>query len=728
MKKVNTMRSERRMLSKINRFCLLALFISSMLFSISALLSVPRAYAGSCKLGVVLPLSGDLAGIGNNLLNAVKLSADKMKAEKGIEFELVVRDDRNDPAEAEKVAKELVNDPGLVGIVGHYYSSTAMGAAKVYDQAKIPVLCVYASDQELTKSSRYIFSMNYSNKTQSEYMAVYLKELLKKDNILVINNNDAYGISLRDSFLEKTRRLGLKVYKHLEYDHHKKFEDDYISTSLPDKEANKNIGAVAVFSHSESGIKLVKQLRDHGIQALIIGPNTWFTDQFFNPKLIPEEQTANVYITAPFLWEVGNYRAFSFSEDYRRRFAEAANITAPVCYDAILLFASAVKDKGAARESIRDYFDNLTWQKSVPGITGNIYFNKDRMADRDVFLSEIKDGRFKVNYVQLGEPREPYVFKEKDERLQKGSLIEVDGKLYHWIDVVFVGVDFFRVNDVNMQKMSFDIEFYLWYKWMGNSIDVSQMDILNAFTGTSTLIKEDLSKPVKYKCFRYKGSYVKPFDLSSFPYDTQELPITVGHKSKNSTHLMLVTDSRHMTHEALKEIYPQEWTYVGKNFSSGLHRQDSTFGDPDYRLGSGYKSKIYFSTATVFITLKRIIFPYLFNIFLPLAIILFIAILIIYIPTEQIVLRLQLSMTALLSIIVYHLAQKNSLPKVGYLMKVDWYFIIAYCFILSVIFLNIIVVRMVVRKNTEKAQKLNKCFVLGLIPLAILAFAIATFV
>jgi uncharacterized membrane protein YhdT len=85
-------------------------------------------------------------------------------------------------------------------------------------------------------------------------------------------------------------------------------------------------------------------------------------------------------------------------------------------------------------------------------------------------------------------------------------------------------------------------------------------------------------------------------------------------------------------------------------------------------------------------------------------------------------------MTALLSIIVYHLAQKNSLPKVGYLMKVDWYFIIAYCFILSLIFLNIIVVRKVLQKDNEGAQKLNKWFTVGLVPIAILAYGIATLI
>ncbi len=711
------------------RFSKLAiLFLGFILFFAFSFLGAAHSFAETFKLAVVLPLSGDMAPIGDNLLKAVKFSAERMKADKGVDFELVVRDDKNDPEEARKVAEELVKDPKIVGVVGHYYSSTAMGAASIYDRAKLPVLCVFASDQRLTKSSPYMFSLNYSNQSQAEHMAIYLKEVFKTDNILMISNNDDFGISLSAGFKEKAERIGLKLFKHLEYDHHKKFGDDYIASSLPDKEANKGIGAVVVFSHTDSGIKLVKQLRGHGINAPLLGPNPWFTDKFLDPKVIPEEYTRNVFVATPFMWEVGNYRAFKFAEDFKQKFNEAPNLTAPMCHDAVLLFATAIKEKGDDKEKIRDFLQSMEWQTAAPGITGSVFFGKDRMTERDAYVCEIKDGRFKVNYVQLGQPREPYVFKEQEERLKKGFLIECDGKLYHWIDVVFVGVDFFRVNDVNMQRMSFDIEFYLWFKWMGAQVDVSQLEILNAFSGTSSLIKEDLSKPVKYKTLRYKGSYIKPFDLSRFPYDTQELPITIGHKSKNSTHIMLVTDSRHMAFEPVQEIYPQEWTYLNKNYSSGLHRMDSTFGDPDYRLGTGYKSRIYFSTVTVFMTLKRIIFPYLFNIFLPLAIILAIAVLIITIPIEQIVVRLQLSMTALLSIIVYHLAQKNSLPKVGYLMKVDWYFIISYCFILLVICLNIVIVRKVLHKENERAMKLNNRFIFALVPLALIAYAVATLI
>jgi ABC-type branched-subunit amino acid transport system substrate-binding protein len=702
-----------------------AIFCYVVIVAVCSLFGAGELFAAAYKLGVVLPLSGEFGKIGQNLLHAVELSVKNIAKDKTIDFKLVVKDDKNDPLEAEKVARELVADPELIGVIGHYYSTTALGAAKVYNDAKIPVLCVYASDQSVGKSSPYLFSMNISNQKQGEMIAVHLKQVFKKKNILLINNNNHFGLSLRDSFQAKASRLGINIVKHLEYDHAKKLSDDFIASALPDKSVNQKFDAVVVFSHSSSGVKLVKQLREHGIQAMIMGPNTFNSQGFLDENLISDEQTKNVFVTAPFLWEMGNERALAFRRDFEKKYKEEPNITAPACSDAVLMFVSAIEHAHVHREKIRSYFASLTWKTAVSGITGDLFFNKkDRMMDQDVFVTEIKDGRFKVHFHQLTKPHEPYVFKQKAQRLAQGYLVELDNQIYHKVDVVFVGLDFVRVNDVNMQKMTFDTEFHLWFKWMNDKINLNDIDIYNGISGSRVLLKEDLASPVKYRASHYKGSYINPFDLKNFPFDTQTLPITIGNRARNSTHLILVVDSKHMTHQPVKEIYPQEWRYVGKEFNAGLHRFDSTFGDSDYRMGKDYKSKIFFSTATVSITLKRIIFPYLFNVFLPLFVILLIMVFIFRIPVEQFALRFNLSMTSLLSVLVYHMTQKSALPRVGYLMALDYYFIVAYIFILTLIAFNVYVMIQVLDNKVEIVQRINKIFMRLFFPASILVFTL----
>jgi hypothetical protein len=51
------------------------------------------------------------------------------------------------------------------------------------------------------------------------------------------------------------------------------------------------------------------------------------------------------------------------------------------------------------------------------------------------------------------------------------------------------------------------------------------------------------------------------------------------------------------THKAITDIHPPEWTFISKKNATGLYRFASTFGDPDYREGANYKSKIYFASA-----------------------------------------------------------------------------------------------------------------------------------
>jgi len=707
---------------RIKRVSGVAVF--SFMIACCSLLFVGDLHA-AYQLGVVLPLSGEFEKIGKNLLHAAELSAEKIARDKGIQLKLVVKDDKNEPREAERVARELASDPALIGVIGHYYSSAALGAAPVYDAARIPALCIAASDRNVGKSGPYVFSMYYSNEKQAEMMAAHLTRVFRKKNVLMISSKDRFGTTLRDAFQAKAGRLGIRIAKRLEHDQAGPLAADFIASALPDRRENQQFDAVVVMSHAPQGLKLVKQLRKQGIRAMIMGPDSFNSPDFLDERLISEEDTKDVFVASPFLWEMGNDRALKFRREFRRTSGQEPHISAAACSDAVLMFASAIEKGNNDRKKIRDYFASLKWQTAVSGITGELFFNKeDRMMDRDVFLTEIKDGRFKVNYVQLTEPHEPYVFKEKKERLAKGYLVELDNRIYQWVDVVFVGLDFFRINDVNLQKMAFDAEFFLWFKWMSDKINVEEITILNASASSRALLKEDLGASVKYRAYRCKGSYVNSFNLEYFPFDRQSLPVTLGHKSKNSTHVMLVVDSRHMAFDPVQEIYPQEWTYVNKEHDAGMHRFDSTYGDPDYRLGKGYKSKIYFSTATVSVTLKRIILPYLFNTFLPLLVILLITVFIFRIPVEQFALRFNLSMTSLLSVLVYHLTQKSALPRIGYLMALDYYFIVAYMFVLTLIAFNVFAMTRVLEEKIEATQQLNNLFMKIFFPATIMVYTI----
>jgi ABC-type branched-subunit amino acid transport system substrate-binding protein len=724
-------------------------------------LASTEAMAKTHKIGVLAPLSGPKAEKGVPMKNAAALFAEQFNAQgTGDRVELVVRDDFDDPDKARAAAAEMVKDEALLAVIGHYYPDAAAATAKVFADAKVPMISPNVGNPAVFSGNPWAFAANVTDDAQGAFIAVYIKEVLKKDNVLVIHTTDPFGTALRDAFLDKAQRLGLKVAMTQGVEKDATLAKDWAATTFPDKAANEGVGIVAALTHSEIGLQFLPQLRDHGIKAPVMAANTWSNPKFLTA--LDEKYTADVYLTASFLWEIANDKASQFAKAYAKRYGERPSIAAAMTYDSMLLLTTAMTAKeGVAptRAGIRDALAAIEWQAAVDGVTGNLFFKNGRdkvaeyvgkylraakpdaapppppgdrtvqAAERDTFVSVMKDGRFKTASVQLTKPHEEYVLKELGERIGKGQVALIDYVPYHLIDVVFVGVDFIRINDVSVKDMQWDVDMFMWFKWGGPRLDpkdIEKIVAINAVKEQSALFKEDLAHSTKYRAYRKRLTLGAPFDLSTFPFDSQTLPLSIAHTNKNATHVMLVPDTRHMETAPITDIKPQEWIYLNRTVYSDLYRYQSTFGDPDYRMGKGYKSPIYFSTMNVDIEIKRMIKPYLFTFFLPLLIILGIILVILWVPIDQFAPRINASISGLVGVLVYHMSQKNSFPKVGYTMTADYYFLTAYAFVVAMIICIIFTQTQVSNGQKEAAKVWNRRLSYSAMLAAVLVYAAMT--
>jgi len=699
-------------------FILMFIFVSS------------SALAETYYIGLSLPISGTKAKEGRNMAKAVKMYIDKLNNAGGINgnrVKLIIRNDKDDPQTAREVAQQLAQNEKLLAVIGNFSSSAGKAAADIYDEAGIVNLSPFVSNPDVIGSSDWFFSMNYNDAVQGGFMAVCLKEVLEKDNVLVIHANDTYGIGLKDSFLKKAGAIGLGIFGVLTPEHGEEFLFDFMSNNLPDKNKNRAIDAVVIFTHMEAGKELIKQVRESGIDAMIMGPDT------FNEKTLlenmPEKYQEELFVTGPFSYDLAMVDANNFATQYAKQYGQPPTIAAAMSYDAALLLAGAIKEKGPDRKAIKDYLRGLDKKNSVKALTGYIYFDDIGAAKRDIYVGRAEDGRLRMAYVQLKAVEEDYILKNLAEWVKKGYVLVSDGVAYHIIDVVVVGADIFRINNVDVKDMSFDAEFFMWFKWLRDNVDVSQIDILNGVYSVSDVkyvLKEDLTKPVKYRCYRMKGTYMTPYDLRKFPFDTQFLPLLISDKVHSSTHIMLILDNMNMTRQPIMEIYPQEWGYAGRQDFSGLFQYNSTFGDPDYRV-RGQRRPIFFSIAYVNVIIKRMIVPYLLTLFAPLLIIVGITLVLFWIPIDDFGIRITSALTALLSVLVFQMSMGSKLPNVGYLIKADYYFIYAYFFIFGVIATNIFV-NFFRRIGKQKAAwLLDKFFYVIFIPLTMGYYLALTF-
>jgi branched-chain amino acid transport system substrate-binding protein len=106
------------------------------------------------KIGVHTSLTGGLADYGFAAAEALKIAAEDFSGFEvdGVvyDIELVIKDDKGEPAEAPVVAQQLV-DEGVVAVIGTLTSGAANAALPIYQAAGIPMISGSATAPDLTE-------------------------------------------------------------------------------------------------------------------------------------------------------------------------------------------------------------------------------------------------------------------------------------------------------------------------------------------------------------------------------------------------------------------------------------------------------------------------------------------------------------------------------------------------------------------------------------------------
>ncbi len=95
------------------------------------------------KIALVAPFEGRFAAVGYQAFPAMRIALREQIAAGGIggfQVEFVAYNDNADPAQAARMARNVVLDESVVAVIGHYRLDTTLAALAVYTQAGLPVI------------------------------------------------------------------------------------------------------------------------------------------------------------------------------------------------------------------------------------------------------------------------------------------------------------------------------------------------------------------------------------------------------------------------------------------------------------------------------------------------------------------------------------------------------------------------------------------------------------
>ncbi len=138
--------------------------------------SVPASAQDALKVGVILPLSGPAAGIGNENLEGMRYALSEMGGTvAGKKIELEVTDDQNSPNEALTQARRLVENDHVIAVIGTLNSAVALAIHPYTTREKVPyVTGGIAVDLTGARKSPYTFRASVAAGQVEPALARYL--------------------------------------------------------------------------------------------------------------------------------------------------------------------------------------------------------------------------------------------------------------------------------------------------------------------------------------------------------------------------------------------------------------------------------------------------------------------------------------------------------------------------------------------------------------------------
>jgi branched-chain amino acid transport system substrate-binding protein len=250
------------------------------------------------------------------------------------------RDDRADGGLAADIAREFVDDPQIIGVIGHLSSTAMVAAARVYD-GRLPSLSPSATSPDLSGVSSWMFRLNPSDSMTGRKLGEMARKVGRR-RVAIIYDNTSYGRGLVEPFLEG---LALTPVAMEPIDP----SGDSIDVNVASIARQKPDLIFAV--GTVSGPPVLKALRAHGIMVPVIAGDGW-------SGIETAMEVHDVSIALPFASSETRADAQRFVTAFRDRYHVEPDAYAALSYDAALALARAA-GQGRTRAGTREALASL---------------------------------------------------------------------------------------------------------------------------------------------------------------------------------------------------------------------------------------------------------------------------------------------------------------------------------------------------------------------------------
>lgn len=361
---------------KLNK--LLAFFLACVLL---LSLSVPMVVAEeTIKIGGIGVLTGPASLYGIAVQKGIDLYIEQLNAAGGIDgkkVEILWEDDQGDPTSAQQAYYKLVENDGVVAILGAVLTGATKAVAEAAEVDGIPVISASATAYEITTGRPSVFRTCFLDPFQAVMIARYIKEEGVASAAVLYDNGDEYSTGLYNAFKTECEALGVTITA----------AESAATADVDFKAQLTNIKATnpeAVFLpyYGAPAAYILKQAKEIGLDVKFYGADgiSNVIDSISDTSLL-----TSITYTDHFTDDADSEMAKNYMKSFEEKYGEKPTLAfSATAYDAALVLTNALKAAGtteyaAVVEAIKT--------SNVEGVTGNITFDDHNDPIKSVFFT-----------------------------------------------------------------------------------------------------------------------------------------------------------------------------------------------------------------------------------------------------------------------------------------------------------------------------------------------------
>lgn len=362
--------------------------MSKRLFAVAALLIVasmllaacggaaPAAEVKTIKIATQSPLSGDMSAVGVDIKRGAELGLEQMGASltaMGFKVELAPFDDQGNPDTGVANAKQIVSDPAILCVVGHYNSGVQIPSSEVYHTSGLANVSPANTNPKVTtrgylEVNRIVGRDDVQGVVGADFAA---KQGIK--SVFVVHDKTAYGQGIAEFFQQESKAKNMQVLG-FEGTEEKANFDALLSPIMAAKPDLVYFGGM----YGQAAV-LFKQAREKGYMGMFMSDDGFDSSdavKIGGQSLIDGAGSYYSTVSGPASLYPGTAK---FITDFKAKYNSDPQPFAAQGYDSMAICLKAIEDAAKAnnnaaptREAVAKAIRAL---KDFAGITGTFTFN-----------------------------------------------------------------------------------------------------------------------------------------------------------------------------------------------------------------------------------------------------------------------------------------------------------------------------------------------------------------